>query len=972
MASFLQAENLSKSYGDRVLFRNISFNINEGDKIALIAPNGTGKSSLLKILAGVDSSDRGGEVRFMRDLRVAFLDQHTDFDPERTLFDEVYSRLGETGRIISEYERAIVSEDRGRIERAMAAMDAAACWNAEQRVRQVLSSLQLTRLDQKMGQLSGGEAKRAAIASMLLQEADFLVMDEPTNHLDIDVIEFLEGYLQKSRCTLLMVTHDRYFLDRVCNTIFELDRGNLYTYRGNYSYFLEKRDERYRNMQADIDKSRNLLRRELEWIRSTPQARTGKARYRINAFYDLKQKASVSLAQQSMSINVAPSRLGGKIIDCEDVSLHFGQRCMLDDFSYKFSRYERVGIVGKNGVGKSTFLNLLTGAIAPDAGTIERGETLRIGYYRQQGMSFRAGQTVFDVVQEIAETATTADGHTVSAMSMLNRFLFPPETHAKHIEVLSGGERRRLYLLTILMRNPNFLILDEPTNDLDIMTLNVLEDYLSTFKGCLLIVSHDRYFLDKTVDHLFVMQEGGTEMGIRHRCTRAAGRAGARGTCRRREGPQGGRGTEGGAAARTAGTAAQAIIQGAARVGADRGRTFGSGEGEERYRDCAGQRYPRPRRAGEALDTYGRDTGAYRYTRDTLVRTQRYMTKGNDTASSAAATLFRTVVQIPPMHTRIGYGDTLLSLGSCFADNMARRMQRAKFRITASPTGILFNPESVARAIEAFDAFDTDKEQDGNTVLPPQVRDVECDSVRYFSYDFHSAFSAADAATARANMAKGLRAGAEALTKAGTIIITFGTAWVYRLRRDGRVVANCHKQPQALFERTLLTAEQIAARYDALFDGPLQGKNVIFTVSPVRHLGDGLTGNALSKSLLRVAVEQICQRHPKAEYFPSFEILNDELRDYRFYADDMTHPSDVAVDYIWQRFAEAAFDSPTRRAAEDAQRIVQAAEHRPFAPDSEQYRTFCRTMTNRIEALEAQYPTMDFADEKEYFASHIG
>lgn len=348
------------------------------------------------------------------------------------------------------------------------------------------------------------------------------------------------------------------------------------------------------------------------------------------------------------------------------------------------------------------------------------------------------------------------------------------------------------------------------------------------------------------------------------------------------------------------------------------------------------------------------------------------MTKGNDTASSAAATLFRTVVQIPPMHTRIGYGDTLLSLGSCFADNMARRMQRAKFRITASPTGILFNPASVARAIEAFDAFDTDKEQDGNTALPPQVRDVECDSGRYFSYDFHSTFSAADAATARANMAKGLRAGAEALTKAGTIIITFGTAWVYRLRSDGRVVANCHKQPQALFERTLLTAEQIVARYDALFDGPLQGKNVIFTVSPVRHLGDGLTGNALSKSLLRVAVEQICQRHPKAEYFPSFEILNDELRDYRFYADDMTHPSDVAVDYIWQRFAEAVFDSPTRRAAEDAQLIVQAAEHRPFAPDSEQYRTFCRTMTNRIEALEAQYPTMDFADEKEYFASHIG
>ena len=510
MASYLQAENLSKSYGERVLFRNISFNINEGDKIALIAPNGTGKSSLLKILAGIDSSDRGGEVRFMRDIRVAFLDQHTDFDPARTLFDEVYSRMGEAGRIISEYERACAAEDRGRIERAMAAMDAGGWWNAEQRVRQVLSSLHLTRLDQRMGELSGGEAKRAAIASMLLQEADFLVMDEPTNHLDIDVIEFLEGYLQKSRCTLLMVTHDRYFLDRVCNTVFELDRGNLYTYRGNYSYFLEKRDERYRNMQADIDKSRNLLRRELEWIRSTPQARTGKARYRINAFYDLKQRASVSLARQQMSIDVAASRLGGKIIDCEDVTLHFGQQCMIDRFSYKFSRYERVGIVGKNGVGKSTFLNLLTGAIAPDAGRIERGETLRIGYYRQQGMEFRPGQTVFDIVHEIAETATAADGHTVSAMSMLNRFLFPPETHAKHVEVLSGGERRRLYLLTILMRNPNFLILDEPTNDLDIMTLNVLEDYLASFKGCLLIVSHDRYFLDKTVDHLFIMRDGGT------------------------------------------------------------------------------------------------------------------------------------------------------------------------------------------------------------------------------------------------------------------------------------------------------------------------------------------------------------------------------------------------------------------------------------------------------------------------------
>ena len=509
MASFLQVENISKSYGDKVLFSNISFNINEGDKIALIAPNGTGKSSLLKILAGLDSSDRGGEIKFMKDIKVAFLDQSINFNPQNTLFDEVYSRLGNTYDVIRNYEQAIASGDERLIERAMAAMDAVDGWSAEQRIKQVLSSMKLTRLDQPMGELSGGEAKRAAIALMLLQEADFLVMDEPTNHLDIDVIEYIESFLQKSRCTLLMVTHDRYFLDRVCNTIFELDRGELFVYRGNYPQFLEKREERYTNMQANIDKARNLLRRELEWIRSTPQARTGKARYRINAFYDLKGKASVSLARKDMTIDVATSRLGGKIIDCEDVTLHFGERTMLDDFSYKFSRYERVGIVGKNGAGKSTFLNLMTGYLQPESGKIERGETLRIGYYRQQGMDFKAGQTVFDIVHDIAETIEAADGHSVSATTMLNRFLFPPDTHNKRVEILSGGEQRRLYLLTVLMRNPNFLILDEPTNDLDILTLNVLEEYLMAFKGCLLIVSHDRYFLDKTVDHLFIFREGG-------------------------------------------------------------------------------------------------------------------------------------------------------------------------------------------------------------------------------------------------------------------------------------------------------------------------------------------------------------------------------------------------------------------------------------------------------------------------------
>lgn len=509
MASYLQVENISKSYGDRTLFSNISFNINEGDKIALVAPNGTGKSSLLKILAGIELSDRGGEVKFMKDIRVAFLDQTMTFNPKHTVFEEVYHQMGNLSPEIGEYEAALTSGDSKRLERAIAAMDASGSWSIEQNIRQILSTLKIERLDQPMGELSGGEAKRVALACMMLQNAEFLIMDEPTNHLDIDIIEYLEGYLQRSRCTLLMVTHDRYFLDRVCNTIMEIDRGKLYTYRGNYTEYLEKREERYENMQAEIDKSRNLLRRELEWIRSTPQARTGKARYRINAFYDLKDKASVSLRTDNVEIDVATSRLGRKIIDCENVCLKFGDRKMLDGFSYKFTRGERIGIVGRNGVGKSTFLNLISGGLEPDLGTIERGETLRIGYYSQRGISFKKGQTVLECVQDIAEVVKASDGHTVSATTFLTQFLFPPETFNKKIEILSGGEQRRLYLLTVMMRNPNMLILDEPTNDLDIMTLNVLEEHLKEFKGSLIIVSHDRYFLDKTVDHLFIFEENG-------------------------------------------------------------------------------------------------------------------------------------------------------------------------------------------------------------------------------------------------------------------------------------------------------------------------------------------------------------------------------------------------------------------------------------------------------------------------------
>ncbi len=509
MASYLQVENISKSYGDRMLFSGIGFNINEGDKIALIAPNGTGKSTLLKILAGVESSDRGGEVRFMKSIRVAFLDQTTPFDPDRRVFDEVYSRLDERTAAVREYDEAVASGDRRRIDAATAAMDVSDGWSIEQDIRQVLSSLHIDALDRRMGQLSGGEAKRVALAVMMLQKADFLILDEPTNHLDIEIIEYLESYLQRSRCTLLMVTHDRYFLDRVCNTIFEIDRGELFVYKGSYSDYLSGREERYAHMQADIDKSRNLLRRELEWIRSTPQARTGKARYRVNAFYDLKERAAVSLRTDSVDIDVAQARLGRKIIDCYDIDFAYGDKTILDGFSYKFTRGEKVGIVGCNGAGKSTFLDIMAGLRQPAAGRMEHGETLRIGYYRQQGITFRSGQTILDTVTEIADEVRTSDGRTISATSYLTKFLFPPETFNKRVDILSGGEQRRLYLLTVLMRNPNMLILDEPTNDLDILTLNVLEEYLQQFEGSLLIVSHDRYFLDKTTDHLFVFEGDG-------------------------------------------------------------------------------------------------------------------------------------------------------------------------------------------------------------------------------------------------------------------------------------------------------------------------------------------------------------------------------------------------------------------------------------------------------------------------------
>ena len=474
MASYLQIENISKSYGPKVLFEKIGFNINEGDKIALIAPNGTGKTSLMRILAGKDKSDSGGKIMFLKDIKIAFLEQEYDFEPERSIFDQIMASS-------TEFTKDLDQEH---------------LWQYEHRVVKFLTSFNLTDPDQKMKELSGGEVKRVALTQMLASEAEFFIMDEPTNHLDIDAIEFLEGYLSRSRCTLFMVTHDRYFLDRVCNTVMEMDHGAVYTYKGDYQNFLEKREERIANYNAETDKVRNILRRELEWIRSTPCARTGKARYRINAFYDLKDRASQVYTQKQVNMDPmkGSTRLGTKIINCKDLSFYYGDSCYLDKFTYNFQRYEKVGIVGRNGAGKSTFLNILTGRMYEDdpgvlTGTIERGESLKIGYYHQSGMSFNPNDTVLDIVNDTW---------------LLNRFLFPHEMLNNKIEKLSGGEKRRLYLLTILMQQPNLLILDEPTNDLDIVTLNILEEYLKEFSGSLIIVSHDRHFLDKLVDHLFI------------------------------------------------------------------------------------------------------------------------------------------------------------------------------------------------------------------------------------------------------------------------------------------------------------------------------------------------------------------------------------------------------------------------------------------------------------------------------------
>ncbi len=475
MASYLQIENISKSYGPKVLFQGIGFNVNEGDKVALIAPNGTGKTSLLRILAGKDSSDSGGKVLFLKDIRIAFLEQDYNYDPEKTVLSQIMDNSTEW----------------------TAHLDQDHYWEYERRVNQLLTQFGLAP-DTMMKDLSGGEVKRVAITQMLASEADFYIMDEPTNHLDTDAIEFLENRLKHSRCTLFMVTHDRYFLDRVCNTVMEMDRGNIYIFRGDYTNFLEKRQERIDNYNAETEKVRNVFRRELEWIHASPCARTGKAKYRKQAFEAIKERAADAYTIKKVDLSETkakgPTYLGNKVIDCKGVSFWWEGKCYLKDFTYNFQRYERIGIVGRNAAGKTTFLNLITGGWDPSLGgrmegVVQLGESLKIGYYHQCGMQFKPGQTVLETVN---------DTH------LLGRFLFTHDMLNNPVERLSGGEKRRLYLLTILKQEPNFLILDEPTNDLDIVTLDILEEYLLEFKGSLVIVSHDRHFLDRLVDHLFV------------------------------------------------------------------------------------------------------------------------------------------------------------------------------------------------------------------------------------------------------------------------------------------------------------------------------------------------------------------------------------------------------------------------------------------------------------------------------------
>jgi ATP-binding cassette subfamily F protein uup len=513
MASLLQVEGLTKSFGDLVLLTDINFSIAADQRVGLIARNGAGKTTLLRIIAGLESPD-SGKVVWQKGTRFGYLDQNPDLDQSRTILENVFRGNDEASKAISRYELALEKSDRDELQKATELMDNLNAWDIEVRARQILSKLKLHDLDQSISTLSGGQQKRVALAASLISDPDFLILDEPTNHLDLDMVEWLEEYLRTCRITLFMVTHDRYFLDRICNVIIEIDEREIYSYSGGFSYYLEKRQERIESRALQVEKATNIYRRELEWMRRSPPARTTKAKYRIDAFYSIREQASQRFYDGSVRINVGAARLGSKIIEVKGLSKSFDKLKVIDNFSYTFNRFERLGIVGRNGTGKSTFLNLITGNIPLDSGVIETGETVVFGYYRQDGMDIRDDMKVIDVAREIAEVVKLADGKTLTVSQFLGMFLFPPSTQNAFVYKLSGGEKRRLFLCTILMKSPNFLILDEPTNDLDIQTLQILEEYLENFPGVVLVVSHDRHFLDKVVDGLLIFEGDGEISGF--------------------------------------------------------------------------------------------------------------------------------------------------------------------------------------------------------------------------------------------------------------------------------------------------------------------------------------------------------------------------------------------------------------------------------------------------------------------------
>ena len=507
---YLQVENLTKSFGDRLLFENISFGIDQGQRVALIAQNGTGKTTLLNLLTGRESQD-SGTITYRRDIRVGCLTQDPDFQPGMTVSQACFASDNDVVKAIAHYENLIESHADDpmyseEIQLAMANMDRLNAWDYEVRIKQILGKLNIHNLEQPVEQLSGGQQKRLALANVLITEPDLILLDEPTNHLDLEMVEWLEDFLNHSKMTILMVTHDRYFLDNVCTDILEIDQHQLFHYKGNYSYYLEKREARIANFNAETARAKNLYRTELDWMRRQPQARGHKSRSRIDAFYEIEQRAKQRIAEKQVSLGVKSAYLGSKIFEAQYISKAFGDYKILDNFYYNFSRYEKLGIVGKNGTGKSTFLKMLLGEVTPDSGRFDIGETVKFAYYSQSGIQFNDGMKVIDAVRQIAEEVDLGGGRKMTATQFLNHFLFPPEKQHDYIAKLSGGERRRLYLCTVLMRSPNFIILDEPTNDLDIATLNVLEDYLINFKGCVIVVSHDRFFMDKVVDHLLVFQ----------------------------------------------------------------------------------------------------------------------------------------------------------------------------------------------------------------------------------------------------------------------------------------------------------------------------------------------------------------------------------------------------------------------------------------------------------------------------------